>query len=166
MADVFQPPPETVRCTKCLRDVVIASTLQRTMQSDCLIAECPIRNDPDNQPAGRWGTSISFTDSSAISQEGRISRFEQWEKIGLDVIKADLLQGQGMHHVGGPPANRDLAWEWVRKKEAQALPAPSSKSNEILSLKPGIWGFSVDLKELWRGIKKLWPGIKRWWRRG
>jgi hypothetical protein len=64
-----------------------------------------------------------------------------------------------MHHVGGPPEIRDLAWEWVCKKEAQALPAPSSKSNEILSLKPGIWGFSVDLKELWRKGK-------RWWRRG
>jgi hypothetical protein len=161
MAHVFQPAPETVRCTKCLRDVVIASILQRTMQSDCLIADCPIRNDPHYQPSELWGTSISFTESSEISQEGRISRFKQWEKVGLDVIKADLLQGQGMHHVGGPQAIRDLAWEWVRKKEAQAPPAPSSKSNEILSLKPGIWGFSVDLKELWRKRKKLWRKLKR-----
>jgi hypothetical protein len=153
MAHVFPPAPETVRCAKCLRDVVIAATQQRTMQSDCLIADCPIRNDPNNQPGELWGTSISFTESSEISQEGRISRFEQWEKVGLDVIKADLLQGQGMHDVGGPPAIRDLAREWVRKKEAQALPAPLSKSNEILSLKPGMWGFNVDLKELWR-----------WWR--
>jgi hypothetical protein len=143
---------------KCLRDVVIASTVQRTMQSDCLITDCPIKNDPDNQPTELGGTSISFTESSEISQVGRISRFEQWEKIGLDAIKADLLQAQGIHVVGGPSAIRDLAREWVSKKEAQALPAPSSKSNEILSLKPGIWGLSVDLKELWRGIKR--------WKRG
>src|SRR5262245_52991898 len=129
MARVFQPPPQTVRCTKCLRDAVIASTLQKTMQSDCLIADCPIRNDPDNQPAELWGTSISFAESSEISQEGRISRFEQWEKVGVEAIREDLQQ-RGTRYVGGPPAVQVLAREWVRKKEAQAPRAPSSKSNE------------------------------------
>jgi Hypothetical protein (DUF2513) len=51
-----------------------------------------------------------------ISEEGRRARFEQWEKIGLDRIKADLQNG-GWQVVGGTPAVRDLAWEWVRLKE-------------------------------------------------
>jgi hypothetical protein len=115
---------------KCLRDVVIASAQQRTMQSDCAIADCPITNNPDNQPGGLWGTSITFTEPSEISQEGRVTRFELWEKVGIEAIKADLLQG-GMRHVGGPPAVRDLAWEWVRNKEAQAPPSSKPQRTSI-----------------------------------
>jgi hypothetical protein len=125
MANVFPLPPETVRCTKCLRDVVIASTLQGTMQSECLIADCPIRNDPNNQPSELAGTLISFTEPSEITQAGRISRFEQWEKVGVQAIREDLHQG-GTRYVGGPPAVQDLAREWVREKEAQTPAAPSS----------------------------------------
>jgi hypothetical protein len=43
-----------------------------------------------------------------ISEEGRRARFDQWEKIGLDRIKADLENG-GWQVVGGTPAVRDLA---------------------------------------------------------
>ena len=52
-----------------------------------------------------------------ISEAGREARFAQWEKLGLDRVKADLLSG-GHGIVGGPPAVRNLAWEWVRSKEA------------------------------------------------
>jgi hypothetical protein len=41
-----------------------------------------------------------------------------------------------------------------------AQPARSSaeKSVEILTLKPGIWGMSFDLKEAWRRAKRWWQG--------
>jgi hypothetical protein len=124
------------------------------MESECAVQECPITNDPDNQVGELWGTSISFADPSEISQEGRIGRFSQWEQRGVEVIKADLLQG-GTRFVGGPPAVRDLKWEWVRSKEtdgSQDSPA-ASKAGEILILKPSIWGFGIDLRALWR---KVW----------
>src|SRR5580704_5446858 len=78
-----------------------------------------------------------------ISEEGKRGRFAQWEKFGVDRIKADLLYG-GHRLVGGPPAVRDLAWEWVRKKEAE--------QREAVTLKPTVYGVGVDLNELWRRI--------------
>ena len=75
---LFLPPPETIHCRKCLRDVVVASSEQKTMQSGCPIADCPITEDLDNQPRELWGTSISFAEPSEISQEHRIARFEEW----------------------------------------------------------------------------------------
>jgi hypothetical protein len=57
-----------------------------------------------------------------ISEEGRRTRFEQWEKLGVDQVKADLQTG-GFRVVGGTQAVRDLAWEWVRMKETSRPPA-------------------------------------------
>jgi hypothetical protein len=57
-----------------------------------------------------------------FSEEGRRARFEPWEKIGLDRIKADLEEGGWRVVVG--PAVQDLAWEWVRLKEAEQLRSP------------------------------------------
>jgi hypothetical protein len=142
---VFQRPPETVHCNMCLRDVVIASSEQRTMQSDCPIADCPITNDPNNQPGELWGTSISFAEPSEISQEDRIDRFKQWDRVGVETIRAGLQRG-GRIYIGERPVE-DLAWEWVRSKQRQ---------EEIVSLKPRIWGFSIDLKQLWRSCKRWW----------
>jgi len=148
----FPPPPEAVRCPKCLRGVVIASTPRRILESDCAIHDCPIRNNPDNQVGELSGTSISFAEPSEISQEGRIARFTKWEKQGLDRIKADLLAG-GHRLVGGPPAVRDLAWEWVRMREAEQAPVPSAQQTvELFSLKPNFHGVGIDLKEAWRRI--------------
>jgi predicted nucleotide-binding protein len=54
-----------------------------------------------------------------ISEEGRAARFERWEKLGLDRVKSDLVNG-GHQLIGGPSQVRELAWEWVRMKEAEA----------------------------------------------
>src|SRR4029450_673017 len=118
---------------------------QRTMQSDCPIADCPITNDPNNQPGELWGTSISFAEPSEISQEDRIDRFKQWDRVGVETIRAGLQRG-GRIYIGERPVE-DLAWEWVRSKERQ---------EEIVSLKPGIWGLRIDLKHLWRSCKRWW----------
>ena len=53
-----------------------------------------------------------------ISEKGHQERFAQWEKIGLDRIKHDLLDGR-YRVVGGPLQEQELAWEWVRMKEAE-----------------------------------------------
>ena len=106
-----------VSCPKCLRRVVVAATGNRVFQTECDVAGCPINNNPDNKVGGLWGTLISFELPSEISQEGRIARFAEWEKRGVEAIKADLLTGSS-RYVGGPPAIHDLALEWVRNREA------------------------------------------------
>jgi hypothetical protein len=94
----------------------------------------------------------------AISEEGRRAAFEQWEKLGLDQIRADLQNGI-WRVVGGTQAVRELAWEWVRLKEAEQAAASSpQKTAEILTLKPGVWGMNVDLKEAARRVVKWWQG--------
>jgi hypothetical protein len=50
-----------------------------------------------------------------------VDRFERWEKLGLDRVKNDLIQTGGIRDVGGPQEVRDLAWQWVKMKEAQAI---------------------------------------------
>ena len=113
----FPLPPDSVFCPKCLRKVVVAATPNRVFESECDITDCPINGDPENKITEQSGTLISFAEPSEISQRGRIDRFAQWEKRGFQAIKADLSTG-GHRYAGGPPAVRDLAWEWVRIKEA------------------------------------------------
>jgi hypothetical protein len=40
------------------------------------------------------------------------------------------------------------------RQEEPATPAPEEKSSELLTLKPGIWGMSIDLKEVARRLRK------------
>jgi len=82
-----------------------------------------------------------------ISELGRQERFARWEQIGVDRTKADLLSG-GHALVGGPPAVRELAWEWVRMKEQQA----ERKAEKIVTLKPTVYGVGIDLRMLSCGL--------------
>jgi hypothetical protein len=93
-----------------------------------------------------------------IDERGRKARFEQWEKLGLDRVKHDLLDG-GYRVVGGTLRVRDLAWEWVRMKEAELAEA-AKKPPEILTLKPGAYGVSLDLKALGRKLSRWWGSKK------
>lgn len=68
-----------------------------------------IRND---QQVADWFT-ISSEGEALLKQN---AREEQWEKLGVDVVKHDLLNG-GIRFVGGPPENREAAMAWVRRKE-------------------------------------------------
>jgi hypothetical protein len=94
-----------------------------------------------------------------ISEEGKRVRFAQWEKIGVERIKADLLAG-GHRLVGGPPAVRELAAEWVRMKEAKQREQP-----EVFQLKPNYHGVGVDLKELGRRVGRLGRRVVRRFKR-
>jgi hypothetical protein len=61
-----------------------------------------------------------------ISGAGRKARFEQWEKYGADRLKSDL-EADPYRRVGSK-AVQDLAWEFVRMKQAEK----SSDAQEIL----------------------------------
>jgi hypothetical protein len=82
-------------------------------------------------------------------------------------VKHDLLNG-GFRVVDGPPEVRELAWEWIRMKEAevaqvsknkaliesapaQAASSTEAKPVELLTLRPSFYGIGVDLKELGGG---------------
>jgi hypothetical protein len=69
-----------------------------------------IRND--QQPADWY---LISTDGKKQLQ--RLARYEQWEKLGLDRVKSDLVQNQGIGVVGGTAEVQEMAWEWVRMKE-------------------------------------------------
>jgi hypothetical protein len=54
-------------------------------------------------------------------------RFEEWEKLGVERVKNDLLTG-GTRVVGGTLETQDLAWQWVRMKEAQPTSIPRKQA--------------------------------------
>lgn len=84
----------------------------------------------------------------------RIRRYEIFESLGLDVVKHDLLNG-GHRHVGGPPEVREMAWEWVRMKELEQDKL-SKKKDDLLILKPTLWGMGVNINEIGRRLFQLW----------
>jgi hypothetical protein len=64
------------------------------------------------------------------------ARFEQWEKVGLDRIKSDLVHTKGTMVVGGSLEVQEWAWEWVRMKENKP---PAGKRSGA-----GHWTFIAD----------------------
>ncbi|MDR3474083.1 MAG: hypothetical protein P4M09_20700 [Devosia sp.] len=74
----------------------------------------------------------AFSSADEITEAGRNHRFAQWEKLGVERVKEDLLNG-GMSVVGGPPQVRELAWEWVRSKEAAAAQKTKRKMEYFVS---------------------------------
>jgi hypothetical protein len=58
----------------------------------------------------------------SISRRGeellrRYARFEHFEKLGYNRVKSDMENTGGMRDIGGPPENREAAWEWLAMKE-------------------------------------------------
>jgi hypothetical protein len=53
--------------------------------------------------------------------------------------------------------NEDLA-DRDREQNAEPATSPAPKPAELLTLKPGIWGMSFDLKEAWRRAIRWWQG--------
>ena len=89
-----------------------------------------------------------------VGETGRQSRFAQWDMLGVDRVKHDLLNG-GFRLVGGPPEVRKRAWEGGRTKEREV-----DEKREVFQLKPTLWGMSIDIKRLWEFMLK--PFIKRY----
>jgi hypothetical protein len=76
-------------------------------------------------------------------KESRKALVAHWEKLGPELIKNDFLYTAGFRYVGGTQETQDLARGWLREKDRK----------EVFTLKPTLWGFSVDLKELGRRIR-------------
>jgi len=53
-----------------------------------------------------------------LFEEARRNLYRQWEEIGVDIIKQDLATG-GHAYVGGSPARKLLAVQWVHMKEEE-----------------------------------------------
>jgi hypothetical protein len=79
-------------------------------------------------------------------------RISNWEKHGVDAVKAALVHNHGSTYVGGPPEVKEQAWRWVRYRKAFVQRAEP----EVLSLKPSIWGVGIDLKAAARKMRKWW----------
>lgn len=84
-----------------------------------------------------------------MTEKQRQARHARWGEIGLERVKADLLAG-GHKVVGGSPEVREEAWAWVKEQEA------ATGTKEVVSLKPGYFGVSIDLKAAWRLCKSWW----------
>jgi hypothetical protein len=82
----------------------------------------------DHQQPSNWFV-ISRRGDEMLKQA---DRFERWEKLGLDRVKSDLIQTGGVREIGGPQEVRDLAWQWVKMKEAQSA-APDSQPLTIFA---------------------------------
>ncbi|MGO9263440.1 MAG: hypothetical protein ACLQBA_00905 [Candidatus Binataceae bacterium] len=77
--------------------------------------------------------AIESIGDGEISEERRLRMFAQWEEMGVDFIKADLMDG-GFRIVGGPPASRRLAHAWVRMKEAEQKQASEQASGHTFNV--------------------------------
>ena len=58
----------------------------------------------------------------------RAARFARWERVGVELVKADLRNG-GRFIVGGGARTRAMAEEWLRLKDAEKLER-AAKSND------------------------------------
>ena len=84
-----------------------------------------LMHNPD-QPVADWFIMTSAGEELL----SRLRRFEHWEKLGLEQVKADLEHTGGLRVVGGGPGVAQMAWDWVRMKEGQAmLPAGRRRSS-------------------------------------
>ena len=70
-----------------------------------------LMQNPD-QPSSDW----FLITSEGEMRLNKLDREAHWEKLGLDRVKHDLLNG-GFRVVGGSVEHQEAAWEWVRMKE-------------------------------------------------
>jgi hypothetical protein len=82
------------------------------------------------------------------------AREEQWGKLGVDVVKHDLMNG-GTRFVGGPLENREAASAWVRRKENKSGALCTSIQRSPTGLKLGIEYPEGTRVTLFRGVSHL-----------
>jgi hypothetical protein len=92
-----------------------------------------------------------MTGEGEISEAGRKARFEQWRRLGLDRVKHDLLRG-AHRLVGGPPQVQELAWEWVRIKEAEAARAVARQLSPWPSIEDTLSGRDPTIEHIVKSL--------------
>ncbi len=66
----------------------------------------------------QYDRSIHKTGPHALPRDVREARFARWERVGVELVRADLRNG-GRFIVGGSAQTRALAEEWVKRKDAE-----------------------------------------------
>jgi predicted nucleotide-binding protein len=124
-----------------------------------------LMHNPD-QPHGDWFLITSTGEELLTRFECR----ERWDKLGVDRVKSDLMHNEGrrIRKVGGGPKELDMAWEWVRMKEAEAARSSSDapptdtllldEVNRLLGDVPK-GPLDSDVGRWWGGAKNV---IERW----
>ena len=77
----------------------------------------------------------------------------RWEGYGVELIKNDLMNHDGIKLVGGSPEVRKQAWDWVREREEER---DREKLADVVEAKPGALGFNLDLKRGFRWCRDQW----------
>ena len=78
-----------------------------------------LMHNPD-QPGPDW--FVITTDGEELLSQ--VARDERWEKLGLERVRNDLKTNQWYPNLADSKEMQDAAWDWVRRKEGQAvLPA-------------------------------------------
>jgi hypothetical protein len=91
---VFPTPPQNQKCPKCRRVVVVAVNPGIPgIENDCGEEDCPIAQDPNNEPFGSDGTLICFPEDELDSYVAG----EQAAQDGLTAEKNPFEAGSVDH---------------------------------------------------------------------
>jgi hypothetical protein len=98
------------------------------------------RADP-GAPADQiqWAPKVSL-----VSREAQVSLSDYIEGIRRNRERSLVLLREAVRVL-----NEDLA-DLDREQNGEPAPSAAPKPAELVTLKPGIWGMSFDLKEAWR----------------
>jgi hypothetical protein len=130
---------------------------RRTLEAwNWLEREGLLMRNPD-QPHGDW--FLITTEGAKLLE--RLARYEKWDKLGVDRVRADLTATGGIREVGGGPGVADMAWEWVRMKENKPPLRPTVAgawtliSDTRLDELRGLVSTEFDFKKLIRLCEEL-----------
>jgi hypothetical protein len=84
---------------------------------------------------------------NGFSDSTRAARFARWERVGVELVRADIRNG-GRFVVGGGPRTRALADEWLRLKDAE-------KAENTAASRKSSW----DKKPMAGSIKRMWGQV-------
>ena len=105
-----------------------------------------------------WDWTPHRDEETIVRQElWRKRRIEKFEELGEKTLRADMDAG-GDRHVGGTPAVRQLARDWLAEREAAGKVQSFPDTNPFI-LQPNFFGLGIDLKKLWR------KGVTKWGKR-
>ena len=80
------------------------------------------------------------------------------EDAGVDEVQAKLAHtgpgdGAAVLGLGDGLITRKDAAGWIKEQQLQ--------KREIVAIKPGLWGVSIDLRAAFRGVQKWWRSRSR-----